>query len=80
MPVSDPEFFSGTPGKNKMNEFACSAYPGGIAENSHLWLDSQERYRSGRNGVDSKSICPVNSGARGFESHPLRQNLILTSL
>ena len=37
--------------------------------------DSQERYRSGRNGVDSKSICPVNSGARGFESHPLRQNL-----
>ncbi len=34
-----------------------------------------ERYRSGRNGVDSKSICPVNSGARGFESHPLRQIL-----
>jgi tRNA(adenine34) deaminase len=32
-----------------------------------------ERYRSGRNGVDSKSTCPVNSGARGFESHPLRQ-------
>ena len=37
--------------------------------------DNRERYRSGRNGVDSKSICPVNSGARGFESHPLRQNL-----
>ena len=34
-----------------------------------------ERYRSGRNGVDSKSICPVNSRARGFESHPLRQIL-----
>ena len=33
---------------------------------------SVERYRSGRNGVDSKSTCPVNSGARGFESHPLR--------
>jgi len=32
-----------------------------------------ERYRSGRNGVDSKSTCPVNSRARGFESHPLRQ-------
>ena len=32
-----------------------------------------ERYRSGRNGVDSKSTCPVKSGARGFESHPLRQ-------
>jgi hypothetical protein len=31
-----------------------------------------ERYRSGRNGVDSKSICLVNSRARGFESHPLR--------
>gem|GEM_PF-3223435 len=31
-----------------------------------------ERYRSGRNGVDSKSTCPVKSGARGFESHPLR--------
>ena len=37
--------------------------------------NNRERYRSGRNGVDSKSICPVNSGARGFESHPLRQNL-----
>ena len=36
----------------------------------------EERYRSGRNGVDSKSICLVNSGARGFESHPLRQTLI----
>ena len=35
-----------------------------------------ERYRSGRNGVDSKSICPVNSGARGFESHPLRHFLL----
>ena len=34
---------------------------------------NEERYRSGRNGVDSKSTCPVNSGARGFESHPLRQ-------
>jgi hypothetical protein len=33
-----------------------------------------ERYRSGRNGVDSKSTCPVKSGARGFESHPLRQS------
>jgi hypothetical protein len=31
-----------------------------------------ERYRSGRNGVDSKSTCPL-TGARGFESHPLRQ-------
>lgn len=38
-----------------------------------LMGDITERYRSGRNGVDSKSICPVNSGARGFESHPLRQ-------
>ena len=35
--------------------------------------ENPERYRSGRNGVDSKSTCPVNSGARGFESHPLRQ-------
>ena len=34
-----------------------------------------ERYRSGRNGVDSKSTCPVKSGARGFESHPLRQEI-----
>ena len=42
--------------------------------------NSPERYRSGRNGVDSKSICPVNSGARGFESHPLRQKMILTPL
>jgi hypothetical protein len=33
----------------------------------------EERYRSGRNGVDSKSICLVKSEARGFESHPLRQ-------
>ncbi len=32
----------------------------------------EERYRSGRNGVDSKSICLVKSEARGFESHPLR--------
>ena len=38
--------------------------------------DVMERYRSGHNGVDSKSICPVKSGARGFESHPLRQILL----
>ena len=30
-----------------------------------------ERYRSGRNELDSKSSCP-RDGARGFESHPLR--------
>ncbi len=36
---------------------------------------AMERYRSGRNGVDSKSTCPVKSGARGFESHPLRQEI-----
>ena len=31
-----------------------------------------EEYRSGRNGPDSKSGCPVKSRARGFESHLLR--------
>ena len=35
-----------------------------------------ERYRRGRNGVDSKSTCPVKSRARGFESHPLRHQEI----
>ena len=31
-----------------------------------------EEYRSGRNGPDSKSGCPVKSRTRGFESHLLR--------
>ena len=43
------------------------------AADGHLSTTFPERYRSGRNGVDSKSTCPVDSGARGFESHPLRQ-------
>ncbi len=38
----------------------------------NLHGNAAERYRSGRNGVDSKSTCPVKSRARGFESHPLR--------
>ena len=49
-------------------------------EEGQIGIVQPERYRSGRNGVDSKSTCPVKSGARGFESHPLRQNKNLTPL
>ena len=34
-----------------------------------------EWYRSGHNGTDSKSVVPI--WYRGFESHPLRQSLML---
>ena len=37
-----------------------------------------ERYRSGHNGADSKSDGQGNL-ARGFESHPLRQEHSITS-
>ena len=39
----------------------------------------REGYRSGCNGPDSKSGCPAMSGARGFESHPLRHNIVQSS-
>ena len=51
--------------------------PGKIKFGLLYYQNNPERYRSGRNGIDSKSICPVNSGARGFESHPLRQGFVV---
>ena len=35
-----------------------------------------QRYRSGHNGADSKSV--LRATARGFESHPLRQKSLET--
>ena len=46
-----------------------------VARHKKVWYDRQayrymQRYRSGHNGADSKSVW---SNPRGFESHPLRQ-------
>ena len=49
-----------------------------VARQEKMWYDTwadkakvnMQRYRSGHNGADSKSVW---SNPRGFESHPLRQ-------
>ena len=44
--------------------------------NARCCIISMQRYRSGHNGADSKSVCAKST--RGFESLPLRQRFNLT--